>query len=254
MMKNLAQIAAPILLTAIAACDQTQIATESSKPVELTADQEVSQLVERGEGRACAHDAVLNDIRQLATQDLSFSQDDAWNGGWSETSISKFESAFKSQFDRIVLNAHDPTAALVSCSAEYTASIDGESFSTSIDYMVRLTVDREPLIEMTDVSQLKYSARRAQHLFYCEQIYPEQVQRHGTPYAIVCTLDELERVPASSLRKSATHKPAETTIDHPVRDVDRRPLKKTSGPSDLGAVSSQPNDSSFRSEHRPTPR
>ncbi|WP_242076396.1 hypothetical protein [Brevundimonas diminuta] len=253
-MKNLAQVAAPILLLATAACDQTQRGAELSNLVELTGRQEVTQLVERGEGRACAHDVVLNDIRKVATHNLIFSEEETWNGGWSRTSVEKFNNSFKSQLDRIVLNAHDPNASLVSCSAEHTASIDGKSFSTSIDYTVRLTVDREPFIELTDTQQLKNSAWSAQHLFYCEQIYPDQVQRHGTPYALVCTLHELERVPHANMRLSATQNAKGTMIDQQVRDFDRSLVELPPNSSGTASIASSSNGPVSSGEHRISPR
>lgn len=158
--------------------------------------------VKRGDGAACDHQMVLEHIGLLATGQLTYSDEDNWNGGWTPAHIQDFRSSFVSQVTQIVRNSYDDSASRISCGALYTAATNGAWFSHPIEYDIQISVDQEPIIAVRDERQLKETAWRAHHLYYCENIYPEQVQREGTPYGIVCTLDELRRVERTRLERA----------------------------------------------------
>ena len=157
--------------------------------------------VKRGDGAACGHQMVLEHIGLLATGQLTYSDENDWNGGWTPAQIQDFGSSFVSQVTQIVRNSYDDSASRISCGALYTAATNGAWFSHPIEYDIQISVDQEPIIAVRNERQLKDTAWRAHHLYYCENIYPEQVQREGTPYGIVCTLDELRRVDRTRLER-----------------------------------------------------
>lgn len=253
-MIKLRSVIQPLLLIMVVACDQSHSRMDTANPALEQANTarsaaELVRSVKRGNGRACNHPNVISHIKLAATGELTFPPDVAWNGGWTSEFTQDFHNNFNGDVSRVVLNAHDAGASSVSCSALYTATINGFWANTPIDYNIQISVDQEPIIEILNTRQLTTAAGQAKHQYYCENIYPEQVQQHGTPYALICTLEELQRVEPSRLEgpvsRSSTPPPPPTNASTRTQSS---PVKLSSAstppPSEVSAPSRSDDHSS----------